>query len=122
MDKSSPRQDAISEKIKALELQEAMQMIELKKSFQDFKHSMAPSALVATAYNGIKENKQVQGNIIDRSAGLAAGWLVRKLFARSAGGALTKLSGYALQYVATKFITKKMPAIRDKVHLQKTSE
>ena len=118
MEKSFSSRDKLSEKIKALEQQNALKMAELNNRVKEFKHSMAPAALISSAYNGIRQNKQVQGNLLDRSAGLAAGWVVRKLFARTAGGMLTKLSGYALQFVATKFITKKMPAIRDKVHLQ----
>lgn len=117
MKKNDSSSDELTVKIKALELQEAVQMVEFKKRVQEFKQSVSPSALVATAYTGLKQNKKVQGNILDNSAGMAAGWLVRKLLSPKSGGILKRVSGYLLQYAATKFITKKMPAIREKVHL-----
>jgi len=111
--------DKINLRIKELEHQEAVQMVELKKRVQDFKHSVAPAALVGSAYAGIRDNKQVQGNIIDRSAGMAVGWLLRKILTPKSGGIIKRIGGYALQYAATKFITNKMPAIREKVHFNR---
>jgi len=119
MEKKDFSLNDLSEKIKALELQEALEIVEFKKKVQEFKDNVTPASLVASAYTGFKQNKTVQGSILDSTAGLAAGWLIRKLLTPKSGSVIKMVGGYLLQYAATKFITKTIPVIRDKVHINR---
>ena len=105
----------LDKKIKELEIVEARQLADIKEQFSVVKQSLRPSSLVKQAFNDIKGSKKIQRNALDTSVGMGAGFLARKIITFNSKNILRKLTGYALQYITTKLVTKKMPGIRGKI-------
>jgi hypothetical protein len=105
----------LAEKIKELEALEKRQMAGIKVQMQEISEDLKPAVLVKNAFNEIAGNTNLKHTIIDTSLGIGAGFLARKLFTSNSKNIFRKMTGYALQLIATNIVTKKMPVMREKI-------
>jgi len=105
----------LTRRILELEALHATQLASIKDQTQEILNDLKPSALVKSAFTEIAGNTRLKHNMIDTSLGIGAGFLVRKIFANKSAGLFRRLIGYGLQAITTKLVTKKIPAIRDKI-------
>ena len=105
----------LTQKIKELEAVEAMQIAGIKLQKQEILEGLRPSALIKNAFNEITSSKEIQHNAIDTSLGIGAGLLARKLFTLNSKNIFRKMTGFALQFITTSLVAKKMPVIRGKI-------
>ena len=108
--------NGINEKISELEELEARQIMAVKAHAFEISEALRPSVLVKNAFNEIFVSKNLQRNAIDTSMGIGVGWLVRRLFTINSKNIFRRMTGYALQVITTKLVTKNMPWIREKTH------
>lgn len=106
----------LDSRIQVLQAREAMQLEVLKDQFSALKESLKPTTLIKDTYNEFVSSKTLQQSAFDTTLGLATGWLTKKLFRFSnSKNILKKGAGLLLQAVTTGIITKKMPAIRERI-------
>ncbi len=106
--------DDLARKIKELEALEATQMEVVKAQLQVVRESLKPSSLIKNSFKSITGSGDLKHMAIDTSAGMAAGWVARKLFTLNSKGFVRKILGYGLQYITTNIVTKKLPELREK--------
>lgn len=103
------------EEIRRLEQKEAMQINLLKLQGQETLHSLKPSSLVKSALGTVATSKDFKKNVIDTSLGIGAGLLARKWYVGASKNIFKKLAGFLLQNITTGVVTKKMPAVRERI-------
>jgi hypothetical protein len=89
-------------------------MEQVKYQLEIVKEGLKPAALLKGSIQGIIGSGELKSNAVSTSAGLAAGWLARKLFTLNSKNLIRKTLGYGVQFIATKLVTNKMPAIMKK--------
>ncbi len=105
----------LDERIKQLEALQAVQLTALKIQSRELMEDLKPSALLKTAFKDVVSSKAVKSDVMNTSIGMGAGWVARKLFTFNSKNLFRKVAGYALQYITTNLVTKKIPAIKDKI-------
>lgn len=103
------------EEIRRLEQKETMQINLLKLQGHEILQSLKPSSLVKSALGTVVISKGLKKNVIDTSLGIGAGLLARKWYVGASKNIFKKLAGFILQNITTGVITKKMPAVREKI-------
>ena len=114
MKNSVATMDDLTERIKALEAMDAAQMEVVKAQLLVVKELLRPSVIIKNSLKAVTGSDDVKHAAIDTSAGLATGWLARKLFTFNSHGFVRKILGYGLQYITTNIVTKKLPELREK--------
>jgi hypothetical protein len=105
----------LEERIKQLEALETRQMTALKLQAHDTIESMRPANLLKSAFNDVVGSKSLKQNAITASVGIGAGMLIKKIIMQRSKGLLGKMAGYGLQFLTTKLISKKLPALKQKI-------
>ncbi len=102
-------------RIKELEALEARQVAGLKLQVHDTIEGMRPANLLKSAFNDMVGSKSLKQNAITASVGIGAGMLIKKIIMHKSKSLLGKMAGYGLQFLTTKLISKKLPALKQKI-------
>jgi len=105
--------DDLAAKIKELEAIDTRQMESLKLQLHGIKESLQPGALIKSSLRAIASSTEVKGTALTTTAGVAAGWVARKLFTLNSKSLIRKAIGYGLQLATTKLVAKKLPQLTD---------
>lgn len=95
-----------------LEAQQDEEIRLLKEQFNLAYESVKPINLIKSTFMQVKESPEVTGNIISTVAGLAAGYLSKKLFQSVSHSPIKKLLGTALQFGITTVIARNPEAVK----------
>ncbi len=85
---------------------------ELKHQFEIAFESVKPINLVKSTLSEIASSKEIKGDILNASIGLAAGVLSKFLFVGSSGNPLRKLAGTMLMFGVTNVVSKHTSPVR----------
>lgn len=103
--------DDLATRIKELEAADTRQMESLKLQLNGVKESLQPGALIKSSLRAIASSREIKGTALSTTAGIAAGWVARKLFTLNSPNLLRKAIGYGLQLATAKLVAKKLPQI-----------
>ena len=105
--------DGLAARIKELEARDGHQMENIKLQLHQVKASLQPGALIKSSLKAITTSKEIKGTALTTTAGLAAGWVARKLFTLNSKSLIRKAIGYGVQLATTKLVTKKLPRLTE---------
>lgn len=100
-------------RIKELELRYEEQMADLRSAAAALMDSMSPMHLLKNTLKDVVNTPGLKGNLIDTAVGMGAGFLGKKLFVNKSGGLFKKMTGSALQFLLTSFVSRKLHEARD---------
>jgi len=92
--------------IKLLEEEQSAKLLLMKEQFFLTYDGIKPINLLKNTVNDILSSPLLLDNIISTGAGLATGWISKKLLVGSSGGTFRNLIGSILQYGVTSIIAK----------------
>ncbi len=102
-------------RINTLQQKEREQRAAFKEHAAGLLKGIKPASVVGSAISRIAASRTFQQSAIDTSIGVGAGWLVRKIYEANTSGFFKKLAAPLLQSLTTGFLTRKIPAIRQKL-------
>lgn len=85
----------------SLKLQEANQEDEIQGLLHDVKESVSPANLIKKAAHLFSPGDLGSGSIMNVAAGVAAGFLAKKIYKGRSAGLIKKLTAPILQYIIT---------------------
>tara|TARA_R110002049_G_scaffold309311_1_gene521166 strand:- start:20801 stop:21127 length:327 start_codon:yes stop_codon:yes gene_type:complete len=95
-------------KIMALETKKTNELLALKMEFDAAITQLKPSSLLHRAIEDIKETPKAKKNLFEILISITGGYFSKKLLVGKSNGIFKSLLGYAVQYVSTKIIQKKI--------------
>lgn len=112
MNKINNQSQVLEERILALENKQKVLAIEMKNQFDITYQGLKPSSLITNAlkgtFNNIKNEPKLKGNIIELLLSLGGGYLSKKVLVGKSNSTIKNLFGYAIQFLTTKLISKKI--------------
>lgn len=104
--------DELRATILRLEAQQDEEIRILKEQFHLAYESVKPINLIKSTFQQAKDSPEVTNNFISTVAGLAAGYLSKKLFQSVSHSPIKKLLGTALQFGITTVIARNPEAVK----------
>ena len=104
--------DNLKLKIEKLETLQLQQLEELKNSALELVKSVSPVQLIKNTLREVMTSPGLKTNAMDAAVGIGAGMLAKKIFVNSSGNIFKKITGSALQFILTNFVSKKMHQTR----------
>ena len=98
--------------ILVLEKRQAEEGKVLKDKFFQVYESIKPLNLIKSTLNEITHSKDLKGNILNTSMGLATGFLSKKLLMGSSQNPVKKMLGTAIMYGITNVVARNTSVIR----------
>lgn len=102
----------LDERILALENKQKTLARELKTqldvTYQELKPSKLITNILKGTFNNIKNEPNIKSNIIELLLSLGGGYLSKKVLVGKSNSTLKTLFGYAVQFLTTKLISKKI--------------
>lgn len=102
----------LEERILILENKRKVIAQELKNQFNITYEELKPSRLITNTlkgtFNNIKNEPKLKGNIIELLLSLGGGYLSKKILVGKSSSTVKNLFGYAVQFLTTKLISKKI--------------
>ena len=94
--------------IAILEQRQSIELQEIKNQFDSLIESTKPLNIIKNTLADFNNTPNAKSNIITSIIRIATGYLSRKiLIDDNSSNIIKKISGYALQYAVTNFLTKK---------------
>lgn len=106
--------DLLKEKIRQLELLQANQIDEIKKSYEDLLESLEPANIVGSAMKNVIGTPGLKSTFIDTIISAGAGILGKKIVSKKSGGIFRKLAGLATQFLVTNLVRNKIPDLKSR--------
>jgi len=110
----STSKDLLNEKIKQLELQQANQVTEIKRSYADLLESLQPAKIVGSAMKNVIATPGLKSTFIDTIISAGAGILGKKIIAKKSGNIFRQIAGLATQFLVTNMVRNKIPDLKNK--------
>lgn len=101
--------DDLEKKIREMEMLHDQQMAELKMSAAELVESLSPSRILNNVLQGITHSPAFRSTAITTAIGMGAGFLGKKLFLGHSENLFKKITGTALQFLVTNFISSRIP-------------
>ena len=98
--------------IQLLEEEQAVKLLLLKEQFYVTYEGLKPVNLLKNTVNDIVSSPLLLDNVISTATGLVTGYISKKVFVGTSGGAVRKLIGSALQYGVTNLVAKHPDAVK----------
>ncbi len=114
MENSIRNMNDLAARIKQLEAEDAIKTEQVKVQLVIVKESLKPSSLIKSSLGAIAGSKEARSSALGTTAGLAAGWLARKLFTLNSKNFVRNILGYGIQAVTTNLVQKKLPGLTEK--------
>ncbi|MFB9057406.1 hypothetical protein ACFFU9_11710 [Mariniflexile ostreae] len=95
-------------RIAALETKRDNELLALKMEANVALTELRPSKLLKRAFTDVKEAPEAKKDLFEILVSLAGGYLSKKLVVGKSNGIFKNLLGYAVQYLSTKIISKKI--------------
>ncbi len=96
--------------IREWELKKILQEEELKEEVKLTIHNLRPAQLAKNLFNDMFHSPEVRQNAVSTVAGLAAGFISKKLLIRKSSSVIKRILGTLVQIGITKFVSKKINA------------
>jgi hypothetical protein len=96
----------LAETIKQLEIKKETEEEQLKEQFHLAYNSLKPANLIESAFLKAVNSGKLKDNVINTSAGLTTGFLIKKLFVGSSHSLLKNIFGNVLMFGITNLIIK----------------
>lgn len=106
--------DLLKEKIRQLELLQANQIGEIKRSYEDLLDSLQPANIVGSAMKNVIGTPGLKSTFIDTIISAGAGILGKKIIYKKSGGIFRKIAGLATQFLVTNLVRNKIPDLKNK--------
>ncbi len=106
--------DDLAARIKHLETEDALKMEQVKAQLAIVKESLKPSSLIKSSLGAIAGSNEIRVSALGTTAGVAAGWVARKLFTLNSKSMARKILGYGIQALTTNLVKKKLPNLLEK--------
>lgn len=101
--------DKLHNAITVLEIRQSIELNELKTQFDNLIETTKPINIIKNTLNDFSNTPDAKSNIIASITSIAAGYISRKILVDdSSSNIIKKISGYALQFAVTNFISKKI--------------
>ena len=94
--------------IAAAKLRQQQQRNAVNVQFENMVDGLKPINILNNTLTDFQQMPNVKANVIGSVVSIASGYLTRKLVTSSSSNLLTKIGGYALQYMITNFVSKKI--------------
>lgn len=107
--------NSLQSKIDELEALQLEQISELKNSAQALVKSVSPVQMIKTTLRDVMGTPGLRANAIDAAMGIGAGLLGKKLLISNSKNIFRKITGSALQFILTNFVSKKMHQTREHI-------
>ncbi|MCV9928377.1 hypothetical protein OIU83_11965 [Flavobacterium sp. LS1R49] len=99
--------DDLNQRILQLKNQQEAEWIDLKDKFHHIQDNLKPLNLIKNTLGEINETIDIKGNLFKSIFSIAAGYLSKKILARSTHNKTTGFFGTMFQLIVTNFISRK---------------
>ena len=102
----------LQEKITNLEKKRTENLERVKIQFNSTYQELKPSRLLIRIFKDIKEEPQLRSHLFESIISITGGFLSKKIWVGNSHSKFKNLFGYAMQYVTTKIILKKIKHLK----------
>lgn len=102
----------LQNEIELLEDEQAFKRELLKEQINITYESLRPLSIIRSALKNISSSPNLTENVLGSAAGLASGYLSKKIFIGTSGNIIRKLIGLILQFGITNVVSRHPEAIR----------
>ncbi|MBU3821816.1 hypothetical protein KO566_07065 [Flavobacteriaceae bacterium XHP0103] len=108
MNKIKNQSQLLDARIVALEKKQNENLKELQVQLNKTYQELRPSKLLYRAISDIKEEPKIKNNAFETLVSIVGGFLSKKILVGKSKSVFKNLLGFTIQYVTTKFISKKI--------------
>ena len=109
--------DILTREILLLKAQRAAEFSSLKGQLHDTYESLRPVNLIRNTFNDLTHSPEIKGGLRKAAVGLAAGFILKKIFFGSSINPVKRLAGAAFQTVVTNVAAKNSDKILQRMVL-----
>lgn len=110
--------DDLDARLLQLKLQEANQRDEIHVHVHNLKESVSPANLIKKAANLFSPGDLSSSSIMNVAAGVAAGFIAKRIYKGKSAGLIKKLTAPILQYIITVVVKNTIAKKRETAQLQ----
>lgn len=102
------KNEELDARILALETKQRNEFLALKMELNEAVEQLRPSQLLHRAITDVREAPKAKKSLLEIVLSIAGGYFSKKLIVGKSNNIFKNLLGYAVQYVSTKVISKKI--------------
>ena len=107
--------ESLKNKIKVLEVDQAINGELVKKQFDHVAENVKPANIVQNTINKVITSPKTVDKVLGLTTGLVTGYLTKKIAVGSKGNLLRRILGASIQLVVTTFVAQHPKAIKSSV-------